>query len=394
MLRDNEHEVEILATIPEPRMVMGLAEYFADLEVEVNDNLFLTPQSDGSFTMRLEKRPRRERIEVEAEPEDIPEVVVVTTEAVAEPATEPETEPHEQEQPEPATPTWETSQQVSTPAWGMFTEVEEPDEQPEFTEQAFETPMFSETTASELEPETEPDSFAGVEHEVPLADLQDRLAAELAPFGFTTEVVAPDLVAAFAQLGTKSYSVLFRLLPAKERLDWGVLLTLRRGGTYDYVTIIGEHHDLIGVSNPAAVARTTLVSWDALHRASQLRRGVPITALDFEPYFKEIGLFEEGLTRFEDEVATKLAARGNLSELLTTLALREAPSVLSLTELDAALGDLAEGELEQLVTLLTGAPFHLFERLSAREVLLTRTVSEMLNAVGLYTESLAGQLEL
>ena len=414
LLRDSELEVEILADIPEPRVVMGLAEYFADFEVEVNDNLFLTPQTDGSFAMRLEKRPRRERIEVETEPDDIPEVVVVTSasEPEAEPEAEPaaaeaQDEPTEPEYEPPLAPSWQrgpAAPQVSTPAWGMFTEVAEPEEEfaedsleppadePEFTEQAFETPMFSETTASELGETSEPPAFADVEHTVPLADLQDRLAAELAPFGFTTEAVAHDLVAAHAQLGTKSYSVLFRLLPARERLDWGVLLTLRRGGTYDYVAIVGEHHDLIGVSNPAAVARTTLVSWDALHRANQLRRGVPITALDFELYFKEIGLFEEGLVRFEDEVATKLAARGNLSELLTTLAPREAPSVLSLTELDATLGDLAAGELEQLVTLLTGAPFHLFERLSEREVLLTRSVAEMLAAVGLYTESLAGQL--
>lgn len=410
LLRDNEHEVEILASVPEARVVTGLAEYFSDLEVEVNDNLYLTPQTDGSFTMRLVKRPRREHINVEVEPDDIPEVVTVTSEPPRAP--EPEEPEHPAAPAEPAAPAWQrgpASPQVSTPAWGLFTEVDEPEEtpepEPEFSEQAFETPMFSETAASELaseqasehasEPASEPqDAFDEVAHTVPLADLQDRLAAELAPFGFTTEIVADDLVAAYAQLGSKSYSVLFRILPAKERLDWGVLLTLRRGGTYDYVAIIGEHHDLIGVSNPAAVARTTLVSWDALARANQLRRGVPITALDFEPYVKEIGLFEEGLAHFEDEVATKLAARGNLSELLTTLATRHAPSVLSVTELDAALGDLAAGELEQLITLLTGAPFHLFERLSDHEVLLTRRVSEMLDAVGLYTESLAGQLEV
>lgn len=409
LLRDNEHEVEVLASVPEARVVTGLAEYFSDLEVEVNDNLYLTPQTDGSFTMRLVKRPRRERIHVEVEPDDIPEVVAVTSEppAAPEPKLAPEPE-HPAVPAETAPPAWQrgpASPQVSTPAWGLFTEVDEPEEtpdpEPEFTERAFETPMFSETTASRQaseqasEPVREPQhTFDEVAHTVPLADLQDRLTAELAPFGFTTEIVADDLVAAYAQLGSKSYSVLFRILPAKERLDWGVLLTLRRGGTYDYVAIIGEHHDLIGVSNPAAVARTTLVSWDALARANQLRRGVPITALDFEPYLKEIGLFEEGLAHFEDEVASKLAARGNLSELLTTLAPRHAPSVLSVTELDAALGDLAGGELEQLITLLTGAPFHLFERLSDREVLLTRRVSEMLDAVGLYTESLAAQLEV
>src|SRR5690625_3117911 len=65
LLRDNEHEVEVLASVPEARVVTGLAEYFSDLEVEVNDNLYLTPQTDGSFTMRLVKRPRRERIHVE-----------------------------------------------------------------------------------------------------------------------------------------------------------------------------------------------------------------------------------------------------------------------------------------------------------------------------------------
>lgn len=404
LLRDVEHDVEVLADIPEPRIVTGLAEYFADFEVEVNDDVFLTPQDDGTFVMRLHKRPRRAAIEVE-EADEGPEVVVVQSEsAIAVPAVpaEPDApaaaaEP-EQSVPEPAVPSPPAQRavpetpEVSTPAWGLFTDVEDdvvgdgeaveagtlfPDELPETT-----APVAAEPVKTP----------ADIALETPLTDLQDRLSEHLAPFGFHTEIVAEDLVAGYAQLGTKSYTVLFRLLPAGERLDWGVLLTLRRGGTYDYVAIVGDHHDLIAVSNPAAVAKTTLVTWDALARARQLHRGVPISALDFEPYFATIGLFEDGLQHFENHVAAKLTARGNLSELLTMLADRDAPTVLTFTELDAELDDLAEGELAQLVNLLTGAPFHLFERVSDREVLLTRSVSEMLGAVALYAESLGAQL--
>lgn len=396
LLRDVEHDVEVLAEIPEPRLVTGLAEYFADFEVEVNDDVFLTPQEDGSFMMRLHKRPRRAPIEVE-EIDDVPEVVVVRNEPQSDESGTPE-QPHvdepvtavssmEETTPLPQRPAPETDE-VSMPAWGLFTDADD-DSEPESDT------VFPEETAEPHMPvsaEEPPKTPSDVTLETPLADLQDRLIEHLTPFGFHTELVAEDLVAGYAQLGSQSYTVLFRLLPAGERLDWGVLLTLRRGGTYDYVAIVGDHHDLIAVSNPAAVAKTTLVTWDALARARQLHRGVPISALDFEPYFATIGLFEDGLQHFENHVATKLTARGNLSELLTALANREAPSVLTLTELDAELDDLAEGELTQLVNLLTGAPFHLFERVSDREVLLTRSVPDMLQAVALYAESLGAQL--
>src|SRR5690606_36983600 len=101
-----------------------------------------------------------------------------------------------------------------TPAWGLFTDFEDDEDVTDLPEEYPEAYHHEFHESVSVTPEEPVKTLDGVTLETPLIDLQDRLIEHLAPFGFNMELVAEDLMAGYAQLGTKSYTVLFRLLPA------------------------------------------------------------------------------------------------------------------------------------------------------------------------------------
>src|SRR5690606_568656 len=110
--------------------------------------------------------------------------------------------------------------------------------------------------------------------------------------------------------------------------------------------------------NPAELARATLWSWEGLERLREMRRTVAVSPVDLESHFERDGLFEQGLTRFEQTVAERVAERGAVSEVFTRLAGMRAPTVFLLEELasDAA---MSREQTLRILERLAEAPFHL-----------------------------------
>src|SRR5690606_5733694 len=161
-----------------------------------------------------------------------------------------------------------------------------------------------------------------------------------------------------ADMGRRGYRVLMQLLSRTERLDWADLLARRRTSGVKYLAVVGDHRELLRLTNPADLARATLWSWQALDRMSLLHRSVPLSPIELEAHFDRDGLFEKGLERLESTVALRVAERGAMSEVLARLAVMRSPSVFLLEDLAGELGMSRELML-RILERLAAPPFHL-----------------------------------
>lgn len=218
-----------------------------------------------------------------------------------------------------------------------------------------------------------------------------RLRSMLAPLGYRIEPLGAGLLNLHAELGRRHYRVLTQLLPSGERLDWAALLSKRRTSSATYLAVVGDHADLLRLTNPAELARATLWSWEALERLRVLHATVPVTPIDLESHFSTDGLFEQGLARFEKSVATRVAERGATSEVLAHLAVMRAPSVFLLEDLANDAGMSREAVL-RIIERLGEAPFHLVAKVDQGEFLLRQPVARALTGLAAYANSLRDRL--
>src|SRR5690606_29241674 len=191
------------------------------------------------------------------------------------------------------------------------------------------TPARSSDTPQRSTASDEDDDGASLE----ATELANRLRGALAPLGFKLEPLALGQLTVHADMGRRSYRVLVQLLCRSKRLDWADLLARRRTSGVRYLAVVGDHRDLIRLTNPADLARATLWSWQALDRMIVLHRSVPLSPVELEAHFERDGLFEHGLKRLEDTVAQRVGERGAMSEVLARLAVTRSPSVFLLEEL-------------------------------------------------------------
>ncbi len=222
-------------------------------------------------------------------------------------------------------------------------------------------------------------------------ELANRLRLALAPLGFRLEPVALGQLNLHADMGRRSYRVLVQLLCRSKRLDWADLLARRRTSGVRYLAVVGDHRDLLRLTNPAELARATLWSWQALDRMSVLHRTVPLSPIELEAHFERDGLFEQGLKRLEDTVAQRVGERGAMSEVLARLAVTRSPSVFLLEELAGELGMSRELAL-RILERLADAPFHLVAKVDAGEFVLRQSVGDALEKVASYATSLRERL--
>ena len=222
-------------------------------------------------------------------------------------------------------------------------------------------------------------------------ELANRLRTALTPLGFRIEPLGKGQLNVHADMGRRGYRVLMQLLSRTERLDWADLLARRRTSGVKYLAVVGDHRDLLRLTNPADLARATLWSWQALDRMSLLHRSVPLSPIELEAHFDRDGLFEKGLERLESTVALRVAERGAMSEVLARLAVMRSPSVFLLEDLAGELGMSRELML-RILERLTAPPFHLVAKVDAGEFVLRQGVGDALNNVAEYASSLRARL--
>jgi hypothetical protein len=221
--------------------------------------------------------------------------------------------------------------------------------------------------------------------------LSSRLRRAFTSVGYRIEPLATGVHFLHAEMGRRRYKVLVQLLRSGERLDWAGLLSRRRNSPANYMAVVGDRADLIRLSHPAELARATLWSWEALDRLDELHGSVPVTPLDLESHFARDGLFEQGLKRFEQGVASRVAERGAASEVLTRLARNRAPAVFLLEELAQDV-NLSRDVVLRILERFSEAPMHLVARVDSGEFLLRQPVDTALAALAAYAESLRQRL--
>lgn len=221
--------------------------------------------------------------------------------------------------------------------------------------------------------------------------LSSRLRRAFTSVGYRIEPLTTGVHFLHAEMGRRRYKVLVQLLRSGERLDWAGLLSRRRNSPANYMAVVGDRADLIRLSHPAELARATLWSWEALDRLDELHGSVPVTPLDLESHFARDGLFEQGLKRFEQGVAARVAERGAASEVLTRLARNRAPSVFLLEELAQDV-NLSRDVVLRILERFSEAPMHLVARVDSGEFLLRQPVDTALAALSSYAESLRQRL--
>lgn len=221
--------------------------------------------------------------------------------------------------------------------------------------------------------------------------LTSRLRRVFAPLGFRIEPLTAGVVYLHAEMGRRGYKVLVQLLRGAERLDWAGLLSRRRASPANYLAVVGDRLDLLRLKGPADLARATLWSWEALERLVVLHESVPVSPIELESHFGRDGLLDQGLKRFEQGVAARVAERGAASELLTRLAVLRAPCVFLLEDL-AQDADMSRDAVLKILERLAEAPFHLVLKVAQGEFLLRRPVADALADLATYAESLRQRL--
>jgi hypothetical protein len=232
----------------------------------------------------------------------------------------------------------------------------------------------------------------GLNSETEPADisLHGRAREVLQAFGFRIEGLPQNQLMAHAEMGRRSYSALVQLYPEGTRLDWSSLLARRRELAASYVAVFGAHRDLLRLGAPAEMARATLWSWEALARAKELIRTVPVSPTDLEPFFQQGGLFDQGLGRFEKLIGKRIAERGAFSGVLSRLATMRAPAVFVLD--DIADAELTREQALKVLELLSQAPFHMVGKVDDGEFCLRYGVANGLLQLSEYALSLRDRL--
>src|SRR5690606_11079787 len=119
----------------------------------------------------------------------------------------------------------------------------------------------------------------------------------------------------------------------------------------------------------------------------ELHDSVPVTPLDLESHFGREGQCEQGLKRFEEGVAARVADRGAASEVLTRLARNRAPSVFLLEELAQDV-NLSRDVVLRILDRFSEAPMHLVAKVDSGEFLLRQPVGAALSVLASYADSL------
>lgn len=217
-----------------------------------------------------------------------------------------------------------------------------------------------------------------------------RAAALLTQLGFTVGQPAAGLLLLDSRLATGNFRVLVQLAEQGSKPDWVSLLEQRDLAGADCLAILGEAADLLRLSAPAGLAEASLWSWQGLDRVADHARSVPLSPLDLESHFRGDGMFEAGLKRFEKVMMERISERGAFSSVLTRLAALGGPAAFQLG--DVTERDVSSEHVERVLDQLTRSPFQLVVRTAPGRYYLRSDVPAALQQLGDYAGSLLQQL--
>ena len=223
------------------------------------------------------------------------------------------------------------------------------------------------------------------------ASAHKRIREAFEKLGYKIKVLSHDQLILKADLGRYNYEALVYLLPTKQSLDWAGLLNSRRELGVKYLAIFGEHHDLLKPHSSIDLARATLWSWQGIEHLKDITKKVPISPIDLESFFKSEGLFEEGITNFEQMIYARIAEQGVFSNILSILASFKSPCVFLLDDitLDAA---FPREQLAKILDTLSQAPFQLLSKVGDGEYNMRSSVSDALLNFSEYSLSVRDRL--
>jgi hypothetical protein len=219
---------------------------------------------------------------------------------------------------------------------------------------------------------------------------QHRLKDVFTSLGFRVDSLAHGQLLAHADLNRRHYNAYLHLLPAHAQPDWAALLSRRRETGANYAAVFGDHLDLIRLGAPAGMARATLWSWNGVQRLEDIRDIIGVSPYDLESHFERDGLFEHGLERFERSLAKRIAERGSFSAVLARLAMMKAPGIFVLDDLLDQ--DNTREQVLKVLELLSQAPFHLVSKVDNGEFALRHKISDALLQLSDYALSLRERL--
>lgn len=445
-----------------PRYLEGLGRFFRRHDLEVNDDIIIEPLEDGRFALSVRQRPRKPKeadqdmtrrladlvidvntplseAEIRTLAGDIPEAIDLSLTLGSDPRLEKvqgrwqarRATPAEADTADDISTTTAKDAATNASATSPAPQSKSPSTTPHLAAEsrAQETATHDAADLELIELEGMPDFDPEEEQEhvndhvkaVPRTHAHDlpqhlglnsrdtrdvssysRARTYLSQLGFRVETLSRDQFVANADLGRHHYSVLVHPLSEGGRLDWGSLLTQRREVASTYLAVLGHRQDLVRLSSPAAAARATCWSWDALESAIELAKSVPISPFDLESHFAKDGLIEESLARFKANVNQRIAERGIFSAVLRSLAAMKAPSVFLLDEVIEATTMRSDASSEQhelmkaqvlaVLERLSHAPFQLVSRVDHGEFCLRYSVSEGLLHLSEYALSLRAHL--
>lgn len=169
------------------------------------------------------------------------------------------------------------------------------------------------------------------------------------------------------------------------RLDWAVLLERRRQANADHLAVFGPEDSVESLAAPAELAHATLWTTEAVDSIGELAGHLPICPVDLEAYFRTGGMTGEGRDRFERQIQARIAERGAFSTVLANLAVHPGPAGFRLE--DAARGVDRDSALK-ILDQLSRSPFQLVIRREGGDWYLRENVQTALRQLAEYASSL------
>lgn len=403
---DSETGEELELSFEGPRKVAGLAEYMRERKLDVNDEIHIKELDNGQFKLRSLKHTRKPDYRD-------PQVLGALLDELAEQATplsEAEIRSFYDGMPDEVDLNTALEQDgrfiFKEGRWGLpepepelvtedvapTSSVEQPSTQQPQAEQAPQEPQESQSqVVSYAKVEAFP-TDTGLNSAAEPTDLSEQRYVKdiLRSVGFEVEGLSAGQIRLRADLGRSQYTVFMQLLHEDKQLDWDALMSRRRETSSTYAAVIGEHRDLLRLSAPAGMARTTLWAWQGFWRLEALQAALPLSPYDLESHFQRDGLFDHGLERLERAVAKRVAERGAFSSVLSQLARRKAPLLFML---DEVVDDTTtREEALKVLGLLEQAPFDLISKVTSGEYCLRYSVPESLEQLSDYALSLRARL--
>lgn len=185
------------------------------------------------------------------------------------------------------------------------------------------------------------------------------------------------------------YTVLAHVASGEERLDWAQLLELRRTAQAEMLAVFAEDRVLAGLVAPAGLAQATLWSLVKLDEVVTAAQSLPLSTYDLESHFRRDGLYGPGLERFGRSVAARITEQGAFSQVMTSLAALGGPGRFTLEDVTGTLPrELARTILDQL----SHAPFQLVVESEGGQYHLRADVRTGLSQMAEYARSLQGHM--